>query len=110
MSSENRKRLRLLDVDDLIVLSRLLTGDDVTKTARFLGLTQPAISQRIRKMEGVFEVTLVERLGRKKILTEFGRAAAEVSEKVLWILENSVTANPESYHEEMRPEPPLAFQ
>ena len=67
-------RLRLLDFDDLFLLSHLLEGNTIAATARLLGLTQPAITQRVRKIERVFGETMLQKAGRHVRLTKVGRA------------------------------------
>jgi DNA-binding transcriptional LysR family regulator len=67
-------RLRLLGFDDLFLLRLLLEGSTITSTARQLALTQPAVSQRMRKIEGIFRCRLTSRTGRRVRLTDEGRA------------------------------------
>lgn len=67
-------RLRLLDFDDLFLLSHLLDGNTIAATARQLGLTQPAITQRVRKIERVFGQAMLQKAGRHVRLTRDGRA------------------------------------
>ena len=67
-------KLRLLDFDDLFVLQHLLEGQTIAATAKLLGLTQPAITQRVRKMERVFEEPLLKKVGRHVKLTKLGNA------------------------------------
>jgi DNA-binding transcriptional LysR family regulator len=67
-------RLRLLDFDDLFLLSHLLEGATIAATARQLGLTQPAITQRVRKIERVFAEAVLQKAGRHVRLTKAGHA------------------------------------
>jgi len=67
-------RLRLLDFDDLFLLSHLLEGSTIAATAKQLGLTQPAITQRVRKIERVFADNILQKVGRHVRLTKEGRA------------------------------------
>jgi DNA-binding transcriptional LysR family regulator len=71
-SPERGANIRLLDFDDLLVLKSLLAGETVAATAKGLGLTQPAITQRVRKMERVFGTALLRKSGRHVKLTPFG--------------------------------------
>jgi DNA-binding transcriptional LysR family regulator len=52
----------------------LLDGSTITSTAQRLGLTQPAVTQRLRKIEGIFGLKLMQRTGRRVRLTDDGRA------------------------------------
>lgn len=67
-------RLRLLDFDDLFLLRHLLDGNTIAATAKQLGLTQPAITQRVRKIERVFGEAILQKAGRHVRLTKEGRA------------------------------------
>jgi DNA-binding transcriptional LysR family regulator len=75
--SEDRSsghNLRHLDFDDLFLLSHLLSGKTIAATARQLGLTQPAVTQRVRKIERVFEEQILQKVGRHVRLTREGLA------------------------------------
>lgn len=78
--------LRLLDVDDLVLLRHLLDGTTVTAAALRLGLTQPAVTQRLRKIERVFGRPILERVGRRAQLSRDGRAIAEQAAAALSLL------------------------
>ena len=67
-------KLRFLNFDDLFLLQLLLDGSTITATAQRLGLTQPAVTQRLRKIEGIFGLKLMQRAGRRVRLTDEGRA------------------------------------
>ena len=84
-------QLRFLSVDDLVILkflsaSPLLT---VTSIAEKMHLSQPAVSQRIRKMEGALGEKLIERSGRGIKLTIFGMAQAFRATEALNILDGN---------------------
>jgi len=68
------KKLRLLNFDDLFLLKLLLEDTKVTAVADRLGLTQPAVTQRVRKIEKVFQSTILQKAGRRVRLTEEGRS------------------------------------
>lgn len=61
--------LRKLDIDDFLIMSLLAKRHSVTKTAKLLHLTQPAISQRIKKIEEVFETKLLDKRHKIAVLT-----------------------------------------
>lgn len=65
-------RLRYLDVDDIYLLSLLGDGKRLTDSAKALSLSQPAITQRIHKIEQALGVALLERSVRGTFLTERG--------------------------------------
>jgi predicted transcriptional regulator len=84
----SRSQLRFLSVDDLVILA-YLTGTPLTITAiaEKMHLTQPAVTQRIRKMESALGQKLVERSGRGVQLTVFGMAQADRAAQALNILD-----------------------
>ncbi len=72
------EQLRFLAVDDLLILMHLANDQlSVTAVAEKLSLTQPAVTQRIRKMEEAFDQKLIERKGRGIQLTAFGHEQAK---------------------------------
>jgi len=77
-ATEKVDQLRFLSVDDLLILMHLSqSGLSVTEVAAKLKLTQPAVTQRIRKMEDAFGQKIIERKGRGVQLTHFGIEQAE---------------------------------
>lgn len=80
-------KLRLLDFDDLLILRYLLQGETLSASARLLGLTQPAVTQRVRKIESVVGIHLLEKHGRHARLTPFGERIARKMRDVLDLLE-----------------------
>ncbi|MDA9951307.1 LysR family transcriptional regulator [Oligoflexaceae bacterium] len=59
-------------MDDLYLLRLLLEGHTLTSAAGALGLTQPAASQRVKKIETAFSLKLVMKMGRNVKLTTEG--------------------------------------
>lgn len=60
----------------------LVETGSFTQTARRLDMTQPGVSQHIRKLEHYLGKPLLNRLGRKFTLTEAGRRAHEYAVKL----------------------------
>lgn len=83
IQDDSVRRLRMLDIDDLILLDHLLEGGRPSSCAQLLGLTPPAVSHRLRKIENVFEIKLFERIGAKLYLNPQGRALSEKAKKAL---------------------------
>jgi DNA-binding transcriptional LysR family regulator len=83
-------QLRFLSVDDLLILMHLSqSGLSVTEVAGKLKLTQPAVTQRIRKMEDAFGQKIIERKGRGIQLTHFGLEQAERATAALMALQGT---------------------
>ena len=55
----------------------------VTKAAEALHLTQPAVSIQLKKLQEQFDLPLIEVIGRKVHITEFGKEIALASERIL---------------------------
>lgn len=88
-------KLRLLNFDDLFLLRLLLQDATITSIARQLGLTQPAVTQRLRKVERVFDVLLMQRSGRTVRLTDEGRAICNKAAMALALM-GEVATEPSS--------------
>ncbi|WP_324721017.1 LysR substrate-binding domain-containing protein [Salinimicrobium sp. HB62] len=55
----------------------------ITKAAEELHLSQPAVSIQIRNLQEQFEIPLLEVIGRRLFITDFGKEIAEVSRRIL---------------------------
>lgn len=82
------QKLRLLDMDDLILLQHLLNGGRPSTGASLLGLTPPAISHRLKKIEEVFGVKLFDRKGPKLNLNDNGKLLSEKANRALELMCN----------------------
>ena len=75
-------RLDRLDMNLIIALEAILRLRSVTAAAAELHLTQPALSQALRRLRDHFEDPIVRQVGRQMLPTEFGhqlgRAAAQL--------------------------------
>lgn len=85
---EAYKKLRMLDMDDLILLQHLLQGGRPSTGAALLGLTPPAVSHRLRKIEDVFQIKLFDRKGSRLNLNSEGRALSEKANRALELMLN----------------------
>ncbi len=82
-------RLRRLDVDDLRILRILLHGGNLCDAAKANCVTQPAVTQRLRKMEWVFDESKIVKLGGRTLtLTDYGVRVAVMCSAALRILED----------------------
>lgn len=84
----NSNLLRLLNFDDLYLLRYLLNGYTLTAAAKELNLTQPAITQRLRKIESVFEFPLLIKTGRNLVLTREGEAICTKASDALTLMDD----------------------
>lgn len=65
-----------IDSIELRILHALSASGSLTQVATSLGLSQPAISQRLKRLESRLEVPLIERQGRGVRLTQAGHILA----------------------------------
>lgn len=76
-----------LDVGALRLLQAIRDAGSLTGAAGVLGVSQPAVSQHVRRLEERLGTTLVTRVGRSVQLTEAGLALARHGEQVTAALE-----------------------
>ncbi len=67
----------------LQVYLKVVQTKSITVASRELYLTQPAISIQIKNFQDQFEIPLIEVIGRKVYITEFGKEIAEVAERII---------------------------
>lgn len=70
----------------LRIFTKVCENQSITKAAEELFLTQPAVSLQLKKFQNEFEIPLIEIIGRKLYITDFGKQiqllALEILEKV----------------------------
>lgn len=76
-------RLKRTNLDLLPVLGELLRTRSVSRTARSLGITQPAVSQALRQLRAIFGDDLLVPLGRDLAVTERAVALSRPLDSVL---------------------------
>jgi LysR family glycine cleavage system transcriptional activator len=87
--------LRYLSFDDLFLLRALLSGKTLTAAARELGLSQPAVTQRLKKLEGVYKFSVIEKAGRNIRLTNEGTDLCNKAAAALQLMEGVASQNAE---------------
>ena len=73
MAPNARERSLLLDVESLRVFRELVAQGGFTAASRTLGITQPAVSLKIRRLEDRLGMSLILRDGHSFTLTAHGR-------------------------------------
>lgn len=81
-----------IDSTELRILHTLATTGSLTATAASLGLSQPAVSQRIKRVETRLAVPLIERQGRGIRLTTAGRILADHGRTVVAEIDAALSA------------------
>jgi DNA-binding transcriptional LysR family regulator len=79
--------MRILDIDDLLLMTMMFNGLLPSESARKLGLTPPAISHRIRKLKDLFGEDIFGDERNRRIPTEKGKEIFSRCEKALNIIE-----------------------
>ena len=70
-------------LQQLKIFQKISENQSITKTADELHLTQPAISIQLKKFQEQFDIPLVENIGRRIFITDFGKEVAESTAKIL---------------------------
>lgn len=65
--------LEKIDLDWLKTFVFFADSDGVEETAQKLGITQPAVTQHLKKLEAALAQDLFTKQGKRKILTDYGR-------------------------------------
>ncbi|QBE49889.1 LysR family transcriptional regulator [Leucobacter triazinivorans] len=81
-----------IDSTELRILHALATTGSLTAAAASLGLSQPAVSQRIKRVETRLAVPLIERSGRGIRLTPAGRILADHGRTVVAEIDAAIAA------------------
>ena len=81
-----------IDSTELRILHALATTGSLTAAAASLGLSQPAVSQRIKRVENRLAVPLIERSGRGIRLTTAGQILADHGRTVVAEIDAAIAA------------------
>lgn len=81
---------RVRDLPALVEFAAVARWEHVTRAAEELGVPQPTLSRRIRRLEEAFDVALFVRRGRRLELTPTGRRVAALVERTLGELETGL--------------------
>ncbi len=102
----------MIELAELRFLTTVLRSPSLSAAARTLNVTQSAVSQRIAKIEGRIGILLIDRSGRRPILTDEGRLVLEGASDImaqLATLNEQVSRRQESISGELRIVAPLGF-
>ncbi|MFT5072283.1 MAG: DNA-binding transcriptional LysR family regulator [Planctomycetota bacterium] len=67
----------------LNIFLQIAKYQNITKAAEEMHMTQPALSIQLKNFQRLFEIPLTEKVGKKLILTDFGKSIAIVAENIL---------------------------
>ncbi len=80
-----------VDLNLLVVLHALLTDPSVSRAARRLGLSQPALSHSLRRLRELLHDPILVRTGRGMMLTERAEALVPLVEEALRSVQAALT-------------------
>ena len=69
-------------LNQLQIFVKVVQTSSITKAAEELNLTQPAVSIQIKNFQAQFEIPLLEIIGKKIYVTDFGKEIAASAEGV----------------------------
>src|SRR5262245_33930302 len=75
--------MRSLNLDQLRAFVEVVNRGSFTAAAKELNLSQPAVTHQLHELERRFNVTLVERLGKRAYLTQAGEKLIEHARQLL---------------------------
>ena len=78
----------MIGSDDLRFFATIALSSSLASAARTLGVTAPAVTQRLQHLEHRVRLRLVDRSHRRLVLTEEGRLMAEQAQRILGDLES----------------------
>ena len=67
----------------LTIFLKVSNCQSITKAAKELYLTQPAVSIQLKKLQDQFELPLTEVIGRQLYITDFGKEIAIRAQRIL---------------------------
>jgi len=76
-----------LEIQDLKLIYCIEKTGNLTKAAKEMYLTQPALSHKLKKIEELFEVQFFKRVNNKMIMTDAGKILLKAAEDILPKLE-----------------------
>ncbi|NVJ86266.1 MAG: LysR family transcriptional regulator [Algoriphagus sp.] len=71
-----------ISFNQLRALHAVSKYQSITKAAKSLDMTQPAVSMQLKNLQDQFDVPLTEVIGKKVHITEFGQELVEITEKI----------------------------
>lgn len=77
-----------LDVSTIRLIHAIDTRGSLTRAAQYLGVSQPAITQRLQRAEARLGVALTQRVGRGVVLTAAGRIIAHRAAEIIASVES----------------------
>lgn len=71
-----------ISLQQLRGLQLIASHNSITKAAKSMGMTQPAVSSQLKNLQEQFEVPLTEVIGKKIYITEFGQELVQTADRI----------------------------
>jgi DNA-binding transcriptional LysR family regulator len=88
MSNHIQKSLRAIDMNLLPILRELLYSQNVSKAAKRLHMSQPAVSEALGRLRTQYNDEILARAGRLMVITPFARSLIEPLDDILGKVES----------------------
>lgn len=70
-------------LNQLQIFLKIVQTNSITRAAKELNLSQPAVSIQLKNFQDQFDIALTEVIGRKLYVTDFGKEIADVVENII---------------------------
>lgn len=70
-------------INQLKIFLKVVEMSSVTKASEVLFMTQPAVSIQLKNFQNQFDIPLIELIGRRIYVTDFGQEIASIAERVI---------------------------
>ena len=67
----------------LKIFTEVIRHKNITRAAEAMHMTQPALSIQLKNFQKQFDIPLIEKVGKKFQLTDFGQSIAEIANNIL---------------------------
>lgn len=74
-------------LSQLVIFKKVVETKSITKASEELNLTQPAVSIQIKNFQSQFDLPLIEMIGKRIFITEFGYKILQAANKILQEIE-----------------------
>ncbi|GLK67623.1 transcriptional regulator [Hansschlegelia plantiphila] len=80
-----------MDWDDLRIILQLVRAKQMTAAAKALGVDDSTVGRRVARLEKAIGAPLVERAGRRTVITEQGQKVAKAAERIESVILREIT-------------------
>ena len=78
-----------LEIDQLVHFLKVTETENITRAGEELGLSQPAVSRSLQRLEEEIGQPLFERQSRKMVLTEAGEILVSRARQIMTIIDDT---------------------